>query len=237
MTKASDKKTVSSASKKGASKAAPSKAHKRAAKVVKKAVKSASKIKVRGGEEKKSKVKTGAASRKKFKAVGHAPQSARITAPKGPFKKISGKTLFAPADNEDRAWLLIDGAGQTVGRLASEIANLLRGKHKPSFTPHADAGDFVVVINAEKVKFTSNKEEGKHYYNHSGWIGGMKITTPAKLRNTHAELILESAVKGMISRTPLGRDFMKKLKIYRGSEHPHKAQNPVVWQPKSVRQY
>lgn len=207
-----------------------SKLKKKAEKAVKKAAKSASKIKVRGGEEKKSKGKKGEGSRKKFHAVGHAPQSARITAVRGPMKALSGKTAMAPAVNEERAWLLVDAAGQTVGRLASEVAMLLRGKHKPTFTPHADAGDFVVIINAEKVHFSRGKEDVKQYYKHSGWIGGMKITTPAKLRNTHPERILESAVKGMISRTPLGRDMMKKLKIYKGTEHPHKAQNPVVWQ-------
>ncbi|MEZ4816070.1 MAG: 50S ribosomal protein L13 [Bdellovibrionota bacterium] len=211
-------------------KKAGSKLVKRADKVAKKAVKSASKIKVRGGEEKKTKVKKGEGSRKKFHAVGHAPQSARITSARGPMKAVSGKTAMAPAVNEERAWLLIDAAGQTVGRLASEVAMLLRGKHKTSFTPHSDAGDFVVVINAEKVFFSRGKEEVKTYYKHSGWIGGMKMTTPAKLRNTHPERILESAVKGMISRTPLGRDMMKKLKVYKGTEHPHKAQNPVVWQ-------
>ena len=202
---------------------------KRAERVLKKTVKSASKIKVRGGEEKKTAVKSEG-SRKKFKAEGHAPQAARITAQRGDMRKATGKTFLAPAVNEDRAWLLVDASGQTVGRLASEIAMLLRGKHKSIFTPHSDAGDFVVVINAEKVHFTRGKEENKSYYNHSGWIGGMKIATPAKLRDTHPERILEIAVKGMIARTPLGRDMMKKLKVYKGSEHPHKAQNPVVWQ-------
>lgn len=213
-----------------AGKTANKKLQKKTEKAVKKAAKSASKIKVRGGEEKKTKGKKGEGSRKKFHAVGHAPQSARITGARGPMKAVSGKTAMAPAVNEERAWLLVDAAGQTVGRLASEVAMLLRGKHKTTFTPHSDAGDFVVVINAEKVHFSRGKEEVKTYYKHSGWIGGMKMTTPAKLRDTHPERILESAVKGMISRTPLGRDMMKKLKIYKGTEHPHKAQNPVVWQ-------
>jgi large subunit ribosomal protein L13 len=211
-------------------KKAQSKVEKRAAKVLKAAAKSASKIKVRGGEEKKSKGKKGEGSRKKFHAEGHAPQSARITAVRGPMRPISSRTTMAPAVNGERAWLLVDATGQTVGRLASELAMLLRGKHKTTFTPHADAGDFVVVINAEKTLFTANKEDDKRYYKHSGWIGGMKITSPAKLRDNHPERILESAVKGMISRTPLGRDLMKKLKVYKGTEHPHKAQNPVVWQ-------
>jgi len=231
-TKSTKEKTTKTAA---PAKKAGSKLQKRADKVLKKAVKSASKIKVRGGEEKKSKGKKGEGSRKKFHAVGHAPQSARITAVRGPMKAVSGKTAMAPAVNEERAWLIVDAAGQTVGRLASEVAMLLRGKHKTTFTPHSDAGDFVVIINAEKVTFTRGKEEQKQYYKHSGWIGGMKVTTPAKLRDTHPERILESAVKGMISRTPLGRDMMKKLKIYKGTEHPHKAQNPVVWQLRHSR--
>lgn len=218
-----------------AEKKAKSKVTKRAEKAQKKAVKSAAKIKVRGGEEKKSSKAAAGTTRKKFKAEGHAPLSARISAPRGPLKAVSGKTLFAPAENDERNWLLVDASGQTVGRLASEIAMLLRGKHKASFTPHTDAGDFVVVINADKVQFSKGKEENKEYYKHSGWIGGMKVTTPSKLRETYPERILESAVKGMISRTPLGRDFMKKLKIYKGSEHPHKAQGPVVWQLRSSR--
>jgi large subunit ribosomal protein L13 len=225
VTKKSDKTTKSPAK-------TTTKVEKRVAKSKIKAAKSASKIKVRGGEEKKSTKTTGENSRKKFKAKGHAPLSARISAPRGPMKKISGKTLMAPAVNEDRRWLLVDAAGQTVGRLASEVAMLLRGKHKTYFTPHSDAGDFVVILNAEKVKFSRNKDETKQYYKHSGWIGGMKITTPARLRETHPERILESAVKGMMARTPLGRDMMKKLKIYAGAEHPHQAQNPVVWQLK-----
>ncbi len=235
-TKAKEKavKKQSSTGAKPAKKAKSTKVVKRAEKVQKKAVKSAAKIKVRGGEEKKSSKTVAGTTRKKFKAEGHAPLSARISAPRGPMKAVSGKTLFAPLENEERKWLLVDAAGQTVGRLASEIAMLLRGKHKVCYTPHTDAGDFVVVINAEKVVFSKGKEENKSYYKHSGWIGGMKMTSPVKLRaDNHPERILESAVKGMISRTPLGRDFMNKLKIYQGSEHPHKAQGPVVWQLRS----
>jgi large subunit ribosomal protein L13 len=125
--------------------------------------------------------------------------------------------------------LLVDASNQTVGRLASQIAVLLRGKHKATFTPNNDAGDFVIVINAEKAKFTANKEEQKRYYKHTGYISGIKETSPARLRGTHPERILEKAVKGMITRSPLGRAQMTKLKIYKGAEHPHAAQNPVAW--------
>ncbi|MBS1984171.1 MAG: 50S ribosomal protein L13 [Bdellovibrionales bacterium] len=165
----------------------------------------------------------------KDKPAGHAPHSARITAQKGPIVPVASKTSFVPKYSEDRKWLLIDAAGQTVGRLASEIAMLLRGKHKPTFTPNNDAGDFVIVINAEKVVFTANKEDQKEYFKHSGWIGGMKVTTPARLRGTHPDRILFHAVRGMVPRTPLGRDQMGKLNIYAGENHPHAGQKPAVW--------
>jgi large subunit ribosomal protein L13 len=173
--------------------------------------------------------KTSTTSRMKTKLPGHSPQSSRITAPKGEIQPMSSRTQFLSEDAADRKWLLVDGTGQTVGRLASQLAILLRGKHKPNFTPNNDTGDFVVVINADKVVFSGTKETDKHYYRHSQYIGGIKETTPARLRNTYPERILESAVKGMISRNPLGRDQMKKLKIYKGDQHPHAAQKPVVW--------
>lgn len=169
------------------------------------------------------------AGRVKEKPVGHAPHSARITAPKGPVLPLSSRTSFVGTNSDDRKWLLIDAAGQTVGRLASEIASLLRGKHKPTFTPNNDAGDFVIVVNCEKVRFTANKELDKNYFNHSGYIGGMKITNPARLREEHPERILFNAVKGMVPRTPLGRRQMGKLNIYAGAAHPHTAQVPVAW--------
>jgi large subunit ribosomal protein L13 len=169
------------------------------------------------------------ASRKKVKPIGHAPHSARITAPKGPIKPLASRTIFGVKHSSDRKWLLVDAAGQTVGRLASEIAMLLRGKHKPTFTPNNDEGDFVVVVNAEKVKFTANKEEQKTYNWHSGYIGGIKEASVRKMRETYPDRILFKAVKGMISRNPLGRDQMRKLKIYAGEKHPHAAQTPVVW--------
>ena len=167
--------------------------------------------------------------RLKEKVIGHAPQSARISHPQGPVQPVASKTVFAPKYSQDRRWLLVDANEQVVGRLAAQIANLLRGKHKASFTPNNDVGDFVVVINAEKVKFTSAKEESKEYYKHSGYIGGLKTTTPARLRRTYPERILWNAVKGMVPRTPLGRAQMKKLKVYAGEKHPHTAQAPVSW--------
>lgn len=196
--------------------------------------KTASKTKVRmtrtlARASKAQSEKKSEGARIKEKALSHAPHSARISQPKGSVKPVVGRTRFAPKENEDRQWLIVDVAGQTVGRVASEIAKLLRGKHKATFTPNNDVGDFVVVLNAEKVKFTSKKEEQKEYFQHSGWIGGLKITTPARLRKEHPERIIENAVRGMISRTPLGRDQMRKLKIYAGTEHPHTAQKPVVW--------
>jgi len=175
-------------------------------------------------------------SRWKEKSLGHAPHSARISPVKGPMQAVSSRTTFGPKYNKNRQWVIIDAAGHTVGRLASEIASLLRGKHKPSFTPNNDAGDFVVVINCEKVRFTSTKDETKQYFNHSGWIGGLKVTTPARLRRTYPTRILEKAVKGMVPRNPLGRDQMRKLKLYAGTEHPHTAQKPIVWSLRSQAQ-
>ncbi len=216
-------------------------AQKRAAKSSETMKKSAAKTQVRQSRKvdravkasaKKNEKRGTSESRWKVKAPGTAPQSARITAPKGPVKPIASKTSFAPTPTrktDERQWLIVDATNQTVGRLASQVAGLLRGKHKATFTPNNDVGDFVVVINAEKVKFSANKETQKRYYSYSGYIGGMKEISPAQLREKHAERILESAVKGMISRNPLGRSQMKKLKIYNGDNHPHAAQNPVAW--------
>lgn len=175
-------------------------------------------------------------SRLKVKAIGHAPHSARISEVRGPVQELASRTKFGPLNNPDRQWLLIDVAGLTVGRVATEIAMLLRGKHKPTFTPNNDAGDFVIVINAEQVKFTAAKEENKEYFHHSGWIGGLKVTTPARLRKEFPTRILENAVRGMVPRNPLGRDQMRKLKIYAGDQHPHAAQNPVAWKLRNKNQ-
>ncbi len=127
-----------------------------------------------------------------------------------------------------RNWFLIDADGQTLGRLASEIANILRGKNKPSFTPHLDTGDFVIVVNAEKIEVSGKKASQKLYRRHSGRPGGMKIEKFETLRDRIPERIIEQAVKGMLPHNSLGRQQFKKLKVYKGSDHPHGAQNPVL---------
>ena len=127
-----------------------------------------------------------------------------------------------------RNWFLVDAEGQTLGRLASEIANVLRGKNKPSFTPHLDTGDFVIVVNAEKIEVSGKKASQKLYRRHSGRPGGMKIEKFETLRDRIPERIIEQAVKGMLPHNSLGRQQFKKLKVYKGSEHPHNAQNPVL---------
>ena len=127
-----------------------------------------------------------------------------------------------------RNWFLVDAEGQTLGRLASEIANVLRGKNKPSFTPHLDTGDFVIVVNAEKVEVSGKKASQKLYRRHSGRPGGMKIEKFETLRDRIPERIIEQAVKGMLPHNSLGRQQFKKLKVYKGSQHPHDAQNPVL---------
>ena len=127
-----------------------------------------------------------------------------------------------------RNWFLVNAEGQTLGRLASEIANILRGKNKPSFTPHLDTGDFVIVVNAEKIEVSGKKASQKLYRRHSGRPGGMKIEKFETLRDRIPERIIEQAVKGMLPHNSLGRQQFKKLKVYKGSEHPHDAQNPVL---------
>jgi len=127
-----------------------------------------------------------------------------------------------------RNWFLIDAEGQTLGRLASEIANILRGKNKPSFTPHLDTGDFVIVVNAERIEVSGKKTSQKLYRRHSGRPGGMKVEKFETLRDRIPERIIEQAVKGMLPHNSLGRQQFKKLKVYKGSEHPHDAQNPVL---------
>ncbi len=217
------------------------KAQKRADKSSKTQKKSAAKTQVRESRKvdravkasaKRNEGKGTAESRWKVKVPGAAPQSARITPPKGKIQPVASKTSFAPKatrKQDERQWLIVDANNQTVGRLASQVASLLRGKHKTAFTPNNDVGDFVVVINAEKARFTANKETQKKYYNYSGYIGGLKERTAQQVRETYPERILEHAIKGMISRNSLGRAQMKKLKIYGGEKHPHTAQNPVAW--------
>jgi len=126
----------------------------------------------------------------------------------------------------EREWWIVDATGKTLGRLASSIAQILRGKHKPTFVPHLDNGDFIIVTNAEKVRVSGNKEEQKTYFRHSGFPGGGRFTSLAHLRKTHPERIIEYAVKGMLPHNRLGRAQLKKMKVYAGDNHPHTAQQP-----------
>lgn len=136
------------------------------------------------------------------------------------------KTYMASPDKIERKWYVVDAAGYTLGRLASEVAKVLRGKNKPEFTPHIDTGDYVIVINAKDVKVTGKKMLQKVYYNHSDYVGGMKETTLAEMMDKKPEKVIELAVKGMLPKGPLGRSMIKKLHVYAGSEHAHQAQKP-----------
>ena len=138
------------------------------------------------------------------------------------------KTSVPSPDSIDRQWFLVDAENQTLGRLATEVASVLRGKTKPNFTPHLDTGDFVIVVNAEKIEVSGKKSSQKLYRRHSGRPGGMKIEKFETLRDRIPERIIEQAVKGMLPHNSLGRQQFKKLKVYKGSEHPHDAQNPVL---------
>lgn len=138
------------------------------------------------------------------------------------------KTFSAKPAEVKRDWYVVDADGKTLGRLATEIARRLRGKHKAEYTPHVDTGDYIVVVNAEKVRVTGRKEQDKMYYRHSGYVGHMKSTSLGKLRQSHPERIIEIAVKGMMPKNPLGRAMLSKLKIYSGNEHRHQAQQPIT---------
>jgi large subunit ribosomal protein L13 len=142
------------------------------------------------------------------------------------------KTPMKKKEDVERKWYVIDATGQTVGRLASEIATILRGKHKPDYTPHVDTGDHVIVVNAEKVVFTGKKWTDKLYRRHSGYPGGLKEVRAKDMLARHPERILYFAVRGMLPRTPLGRRQLKKLKVYAGPQHPHEAQQPIPWTPR-----
>jgi len=144
------------------------------------------------------------------------------------------KTASAKASEIEKQWFIVDATDKTVGRLSSQIAYILRGKHKPFFTPHADIGDHVIVINAEKVKFTGRKETTKIYYSHSGYLGGLKSASAREIRAKHPERLLEKAVKGMLPHNVLGRECFRHLKVYVGSEHPHGAQNPLPLPPRTA---
>jgi len=138
------------------------------------------------------------------------------------------KTVSAKPETVKRDWYVIDAENKVLGRLSTEIARRLRGKHKPEFTPHVDTGDYIVVINAEKVAVTGNKEKGKKYYRHTGYPGGLKTITLEKQRAEHPERIIEAAVKGMLPKNSLGRAMYRKLKVYAGTEHQHTAQQPKL---------
>ena len=138
------------------------------------------------------------------------------------------KTYSAKPQEVRREWHLVDATDKTLGRLATELARRLRGKHKPEFTPHVDTGDYIVVVNAEKIRVTGNKLADKTYYRHTGYIGNLKSITLEKQLATHPERVIESAVKGMLPKTKLGRAMAKKLHVYAGPEHPHAAQQPAA---------
>ena len=137
------------------------------------------------------------------------------------------RTYIPKPDQIDRQWLVVDAANQGLGRLASEIARLLRGKHKASFTPHLDTGDFVVVVNAKRIRLTGNKLDEKKYYRHSGYPGGLRVETAREMLTKHPDRIIRAAVWGMLPKNRLGRKLLGKLKVYAGPEHPHAAQQPT----------
>ena len=136
------------------------------------------------------------------------------------------KTTLAKSSDHKKAWYVVDAAEETLGHVAVKIANVLRGRHKPTYTPSVDTGDFVVVINAEKIRVTGKKNSDKRYMFYSGWMGGERYVTMAEMREKKPEFIIEHAVKGMLPRNRLGRQMIKKLKIHKGSEHPYEAQQP-----------
>jgi large subunit ribosomal protein L13 len=136
------------------------------------------------------------------------------------------KTYSAKPGDIERSWYLVDADGQTLGRMASQIASILRGKHKPIFTPHMDCGDYVIVVNAEKVHVTGNRLDDKMYYRHSGYPGGLKKTPLRVMLQTKPEVVIEEAVRRMLPKNNLGRHMLKKLRVYAGPEHQHQAQNP-----------
>ena len=140
----------------------------------------------------------------------------------------SMNTFMANPDKIEKKWYVVDAAGCTLGRLASEVAKVLRGKNKPEYTPHVDTGDYVVIINADKIKVTGKKLDQKIYYHHSEYVGGMKETTLRAMMEKKPEKVVENAVKGMLPKGPLGRQMITKLHVYAGTEHPHAAQKPEV---------
>ena len=144
------------------------------------------------------------------------------------------KTYSAKPNEVQQDWLLVDAEGQTLGRLAVQIAHRLRGKHKPAYTPHVDTGDFIVVINADKVKLTGKKMEDKKYYRHTGYPGGIREMNAAKMLATKPTDVLTIAVRGMLPKNRLGRKMLTKLKVYTGNAHPHEAQQPQILELKGI---
>ena len=139
------------------------------------------------------------------------------------------KTFMASPATIDRKWYVVDAEGKTLGRLASEVAKVLRGKNKPEYTPHVDTGDYVIVVNAEKIHVTGKKLDQKYYRHHSGWVGGLKEVKYRTLMQTKPELAMKLAVRGVMPRNVISKDSMSRLKIYRGGEHEHAAQKPELW--------
>ena len=138
------------------------------------------------------------------------------------------KTFSAKPAEVRRDWYVVDATGQTLGRLSTEIAHRLRGKHKPEYTPHVDTGDYIVVVNAEKVRVTGNKLKDKMYHHHTGYIGNLKSISLEKQLDQAPERVIQSAVKGMLPRGPLGRQMLRKLRVFKGPEHDHTAQQPIT---------
>ncbi len=138
------------------------------------------------------------------------------------------KSFMASPSTIEKKWYVVDAAGHTLGRLASEVASVLRGKNKPIYTPHIDTGDYVIIVNADKIKVTGKKLDQKIYYSHSAYVGGMKETTLKDMLAKKPEYVISHAVKGMLPKGPLGRQMLKKLHVYAGAEHGHEAQKPVV---------
>jgi large subunit ribosomal protein L13 len=146
-----------------------------------------------------------------------------------PSRQISAmKTFSAKSETVQRDWYLVDATGKTLGRLASELARRLRGKHKPVYTPHVDTGDYLIVVNAEKIHVTGNKLADKKYHRFTGYVGNLKTETLGQALQRHPERVIEIAVKGMLPKNPLGRAMYRKLKVYKGAEHPHAAQQPQI---------
>ena len=146
------------------------------------------------------------------------------------------KTYVAKPTDRERDWLVVDATGQTLGRLATQIADTLRGKRKPTYTPHIDTGDFVIVVNAEKISVTGNKIRDKRYYRHSGYPGGLRSVSYASLMATSPEKAVEKAIRGMLPKNSLGRKTLSKLKVYAGPDHPHQAQRPQPYEITQIAQ-